>query len=201
MKHIVSSTPIHPSIQRLNSPAAHRFGARWRHSFRLVTGTLACALFAGLALSAQASDPIGIYAFVDKVVLEPNDTAPERIQVWGGFALAKGRGDTYDTAQRGYMYFKLPPGKEDIARKEWSDFKSVEGTSQLIAFGSRHDPKGTVRKPDAKPENPDPHPKGWGLTKVKARDYAPLKELVALQTQKPTSKSAPKTSAKTSTAK
>src|SRR5262245_40679557 len=43
----------------------------------------------------RASDPIGIYAFVDKVVFEPNADKPERIQVWGGFALAEGYGYTY----------------------------------------------------------------------------------------------------------
>src|SRR5262245_32232762 len=32
------------------------------------------------------SDPTGIYARVDKVVLEPNATTPERIQIWGAFA-------------------------------------------------------------------------------------------------------------------
>ena len=37
-----------------------------------------------------ASGPVGIYAMVDKVVFEPNDTAPERIQIWGAFALVDG---------------------------------------------------------------------------------------------------------------
>jgi hypothetical protein len=142
---------------------------------------LALALLAGLALPAAASDPVGIYAFVDKVVFEPSDAAPERVQVWGGFALAQGRGDTYDAARRGYMYFKLRPDQEEVSRKEWADLKDVAGTGQIVAFGSRHDPKGTVRQPNAKPENPDPHPKGWGLSKVRVRDYPPLQQLVALQ--------------------
>ena len=55
---------------------------------------LALGLIAA-TLSAQASDPVGIYALVDKVVYEPNDKAPERVQIWGAFSLAEGRGDGY----------------------------------------------------------------------------------------------------------
>jgi hypothetical protein len=46
------------------------------------------ALLAGAIATARASDPNGIYAFVDRVVFEPDDAKPERIQVCGGFALA-----------------------------------------------------------------------------------------------------------------
>ena len=54
---------------------------------------LLCAIALGMlaAPAAHASDPTGIYGFVDRVVFEPNDTTPERVQVWGGFALAKVR--------------------------------------------------------------------------------------------------------------
>src|SRR5438876_1278444 len=81
--------------------------------------SLTAALLSAGALSSLASDPVGIYAYVDKVVLEPNDTTPERIQVWGGFALAEGGGYEYGKAQPGYMYFKLKPGKEEVCRNEW----------------------------------------------------------------------------------
>ena len=164
---------------------------RWALSCPHRASQVSALILALLALAAgplKASDPIGIYAFVDKVIVEPSDAAPERIQVWGGFALAKGRDADYEAAQRGYMYFKLRPGQEDVCRKEWADLKAVAGTSQLVAFGSRHEPKGTVRKSDAKPENPDVHPKGYGLSKVKVRDYPPLKQLATLQSQKATPK-------------
>jgi len=32
-----------------------------------------------------ASGRIGFYGIVEKVVFEPNETAPERIQIWGAF--------------------------------------------------------------------------------------------------------------------
>src|SRR6059036_1850645 len=66
-----------------------------------------CALF-GLGIGpALASDPVGVYAVVDKVVLEPSEANPERIQVWGAFAIAEGYGYTYKKAERGYLYYKL----------------------------------------------------------------------------------------------
>src|SRR5437870_673605 len=77
---------------------------------------LLAALAGDSALNCVASDPNGIYAFVDKVVLEPSEGAPERIQIWGGFALAEGNGYQYAPAERGFMYFKLKPGKESVCR-------------------------------------------------------------------------------------
>src|SRR5689334_1269098 len=69
--------------------------------------------------NAFASDPTGVFALIDKVVLEPNDTAPERIQVWGAFAVAEQKDrdpnrDAYKAAEKGYLYFSLPSEKADI---------------------------------------------------------------------------------------
>jgi len=62
-----------------------RLPARGNH-LKLVTLLL---LLSGFSASrALASDPVGVYAIVDKVVFEPNETNPERIQVWGAFALS-----------------------------------------------------------------------------------------------------------------
>jgi hypothetical protein len=77
-----------------------------------------------------ASGQAGIYGIVERVVFEPDAQAPERVQVWGAFALIErliqrmmsaydGPNATtvggqfftnYVFAQpkRGYMYFKLP---------------------------------------------------------------------------------------------
>ena len=146
----------------------------------------AAALLAGASSAARASDPTGIYAFVDRVVFEPSETAPERIQVWGGFALAKteNRNDYHD-AERGFLYFKLRAGEEEICQKEWADLKSVAGTSQIVAFGSRNPANPiTLRKTDAKVEKPDVYPKGWGMNKIKPRNYAPINQLIKLQGKK-----------------
>lgn len=148
----------------------------------------AAGLMAGAASTARGSDPIGIYAFVDRVVFEPNEAAPERIQVWGGFALAVPRSKSnyeYRDAERGYMYFKLRAGEEETCKKQWADLKAVAGTQQIVSFGSRYDTTPvSVRKADAKPENPDTYPKSWGMSKVGARDYGPINQLTKLQGKK-----------------
>jgi len=48
---------------------------------------MAIVLLTTVVLTVRASGPAGCYAIVEKVVLEPNDKAPERVQVWGVFAL------------------------------------------------------------------------------------------------------------------
>lgn len=100
------------------------------------------ALFLFIAvLPARASGPIGIYGIVEKVIFEPSESSPERIQVFGAFALVDGgvgnpQGAT--TPKRGYLYFSLPEDRplQEAAKKEWADLKAVAGTGQAIGFGS-----------------------------------------------------------------
>src|ERR1700682_5785768 len=82
---------------------------------------------------ANASGPIGVYALVDKVAFEPNADKPERIRISGVFSVAEETPDNstvYSAPHRGYLYFGLPRGNEDLARREWADLKSVAGTRQ-----------------------------------------------------------------------
>ena len=142
---------------------------------------LATALLVGGA--ARASDPIGGYLIVDKVVLEPADN-PTTIQICGRFDQAKGQhGFDYSDPVRGYLYYKVPSGKEDVCRKEWSDLKKVAGTGQAIGFGSRYDPKtlSKVHKANEKPEAPDAYPVANGLSKLELDDdYEPILSLRSL---------------------
>src|SRR6266702_2245231 len=150
------------------------------NSFKLVT--LLLAVFGVCVGRALASDPVGIYALVDKVVFEPNETHPERVQVWGAFAIAEGYGYTYKNAERGYLYYKVNSDNPTACRNEWADLKAVAGTGQIVAFGSRYGEKGTLRKKEKKPENPDDYPVAMGMTKVKeGKDYEPLKQLAKLR--------------------
>jgi len=160
------------------------------NSLKLVT--LLLAWFGVGAGRALASDPVGIYALVDKVVVEPNETDPERIQVWGAFAIAEGSGYSYKNAERGYLYYKVNSEKPSACRNEWTDLKSVAGTGQIVAFGSRYGEKGKLRKKETRPENPDVYPVAMGLTKVKQKDdYEPLKQLAKLRDAAPRSPDAP----------
>ena len=135
-----------------------------------------------LTSSAQASDPVGIYALVDKVVLEPNEQKPERVQIWGAFCFAEGRGDGYSEPKRGYLYYKLNPENDNVSRKEWADLKMVAGTQQIVAFANRHKDKGDIRKGDDQPKAADVYPLGFGLQKVRENHWnaAPVKALRAL---------------------
>ena len=94
-----------------------------------------------------ASGRIGFYGIVEKVVFEPSEAAPERIQVWGAFAYVDGGASAnvaVSAAKRGYLYFRLAsniPGftsrsQIDATKKEWIDLKAVAGTGQAIGFGS-----------------------------------------------------------------
>jgi len=93
------------------------------------------------AINISASGPAGVFAVVEKVVFEPNEQAPERIQLWGAFAFVAGgiQGSFTAPPQRGYLYFKLPenasPQQREAAKNEWGDLKAVAGTPQGVAFG------------------------------------------------------------------
>ena len=96
-------------------------------------------LAAGVVLSA--SGPMGLYGIIEKVVFEPNESAPQRIQLWGAFAYVEGQSTTglqTSAAKRGYLYFRLPDGAESqltAVKREWADLKAVAGTGQAVAFG------------------------------------------------------------------
>jgi hypothetical protein len=149
----------------------------------LIAMIIACFPLSLLTLKTDAySDAIGIFARVDKVVFEPNAEAPERIQIWGAFALAgRENGNVYRAPQRGYLYYSLKPGKEEVCRKEWADLKAVAGTDQIIGFGMRYQPV-HLRKAEDKPADPDVYPVGYGMAKMSDRgsDYPPIRDLRSL---------------------
>ena len=129
---------------------------------------------------ARASDPVGIYALVEKVVTEPSEGTPQRVTVWGVFALAEGRsGDEYAEPVYGYLHYSADE-KPDAARREWADLKSVAGTGQAVAFGSRYKEKGRVRTATEKPGTPDAYPVAMGVTKLRRDHYGPVRILLEM---------------------
>ncbi|MCU1275938.1 MAG: hypothetical protein JWO48_3369 [Bryobacterales bacterium] len=143
----------------------------------LLTAFTAMALGLG---AAHASDRVAVYALVDKVALEPNADKPERIQIWGVFAMARPNDrDYYEAPQRGYLYFKAPSGKEDLALKEWTDLKGIAGARKVVAFGNRSVMKARVRRSDEKPEAADVYEIDSGVVKVRSdTDYEPIRSLL-----------------------
>jgi hypothetical protein len=136
---------------------------------------LVASVLIGAALAVSplgASDFTGVYAIVEKVVPERLKNVPDtsddrrRIQIWGVFALAEGRGGSvYKPAERGYLYYLCPEGKMATCGNEWSDLKSVAGTGQVVGFGARFLENGRVRKADEEPSAPDVYPIQMGVFK------------------------------------
>jgi len=134
---------------------------------RRTVGLLVAGASMVLTVGLQASDRIGVYAVVEKVVLEPADAPAQRVQIWGAFALSdQNSGSTYLPAQRGYLYYTCPQGKESVCRKEWADLKSMAGTNAGAGFGHRYEPTGRIRKADEKPSAPDVYPIQNGVVRV-----------------------------------
>jgi hypothetical protein len=130
---------------------------------------VACVALLLTATTAIASDPIGIYAIVERVVLEPNDAAPERIQISGVFALAqRNHPDDYRAPERGTLYYSLPGAKaqQNSALAEWADLKKIAGGGQAIGFGSRYIAAGSVRKAGEALKDPDVYPVQMGIVKL-----------------------------------
>jgi hypothetical protein len=149
-----------------------------KHFIAFAGLTIACLLLPA-SLQVFASEMVGIYAIVDKVVFEPDEKAPLRVQIWGTFVTTREA-----TPKRGYMYFQLPgtflrQEANEAAKKEWADLKAVAKTGQAVAFGQRFFPfvhqlqaneyfktLGRVRSAADPPVSPDPYPINIGLSKV-----------------------------------
>lgn len=133
-------------------------------------------LFAILVIGGQrphASGPLGVYGIVDKVVFEPNEQAPARIQVWGVFSVAPYSASgtpVIAPAKRGYLYYKLPADRvvADIVKKEWADLKAAAGSGQAVGFGSSWRPATDVRVRAATetPSMPSDYALNTGIVKL-----------------------------------
>jgi len=146
-----------------------------RHLTRAALIT-AAGLFLFSSVKSTASELVGIYAIVDRVVLEPNEQSPDRIQVWGSFSTSRD-----PAAKRGYLYLRAPFPQElrDAALKEWKDLKAVAGSGQAVAFGQQYfyitqtsvadayfKTLPRVRPASEKPESPDGYPVNIGVSKL-----------------------------------
>lgn len=118
----------------------------------------------------MASDPVGIYAIIDKVELLPNPEHPERVRVWGAFCMADGHGrkfgQYYGPPVRGYLYFTLDEEKPEKCLDQWRDLASVAGKGECVAFGSRYDGQPKVHAAKSEAKEPDPYALGWGVRKM-----------------------------------
>src|SRR5688500_6021172 len=109
------------------------------------TSILSVLVVLVLAVTARASDPIGIYALVDCVVMEPSEGMAERVQVWGVFTTAERQTRSYTEPVRGYLYYALPGDQQEQARTEWADLKRLAGSGEIVGYGNRYKPYGRIR--------------------------------------------------------
>jgi len=129
--------------------------------------------------AAAASYPSGIYARIDKVELGPNETKPQWAKVYGDFILVK-TSARLSEPERGFMYFSLVGGKEDLCRLEWADLKALARPGafdkNVVAFGSAHAEQNDDLARDANSPNvhqagatptPVPYPLNQGLSRLR----------------------------------
>jgi hypothetical protein len=134
---------------------------------RTAIGVMGVSAVLGVAAAVGASVPVGIYAVVDKVVVEPSAAEPQRIQVWGTFALWDDRaGAGYRAPVRGYLYYACSREQIAMCRNEWADLKAVAGKDETVGFGSRSLGAGRVRKNSEAVSAPDTYPIQFGVVNM-----------------------------------
>jgi hypothetical protein len=135
-----------------------------------------------MVAGVKASDPVGVYAIVERVVFEPSESAPKSAQIWGAFtpSVEPPRPSykpeqAYGEVQRGYVYVTCPADKASMCAAEWNDIKSVAGKGDVIGFGTRWGGKLRVRAVSETPASPDTYTSNVGVVKVgKYGDYPTL---------------------------
>ena len=136
----------------------------------------AAVLAAAAVVAIEASGPIAVYARVERVVVDPNPSAPGTIQIWGVFSAGRPqRMNEYLPAARGYLYYTLPgnPEYRKIALREWNDLKALAGSKDILAFGGQYFSVPTVRKGDQPPQSPDEYTLNVGIRNVSNQTSAP----------------------------
>jgi hypothetical protein len=121
-------------------------------------------------VAARASGPLGVVAVIDKVVYEPDGDSPTRVQVWGTFVLAQGRGPlVYGKPEYGSMYYEAGPDMQEQCRSAWADLKKRAGTGVPVGWGDIDGGQkfGRVRRPGEPTADPDPYPVGFGVQELR----------------------------------
>lgn len=148
---------------------------------RTMMAVFAAALLLPVAFPiVHASDPTGAYVIADRVLLEPNESAPERVQIWGTFVLPlRDHRNDYHPPRRGYLYFRLPDVGADLARREWADLKRTAGQRQVVGLGSRYSLRARGRAEHEAPSDPDAYTVAAGLYRIRTEtDYPLIKSLL-----------------------
>lgn len=129
------------------------------------------------------SDQVGVYALIDRVVFHPNKTAPERVEVFGAFAIAQApQGNYYRSPRWGFLAFHLDPKAVDKCRAQWNDLASVAGKGKCIGFGFRYYQKNVRvwQAGERKQVKTSQFQTGMGIRPIRNANYGPVRQLRCL---------------------
>ena len=132
------------------------------------------------------SDPVGVFAVIDKVVLKPDAEKPTECELHGAFAVAEGRNGQYYRAPRWGVLRFGPGSKPEEAARQWRELQSKAGSGEVFAFSSRYEQFGEGTAPVLVVGANDPAPalatygSAMGLHKVGRDGYGPIRELSML---------------------
>ena len=131
------------------------------------------------------SDPVGVFAIVDKVVMKPDAEQPNEVELHGAFAVAEGsRGSYYRAARRGVLRFSAGK-KPDEAVTQWRELQKHAGKGVCVAFSSRWEqfvPQNPLRVEAAggQPGPLAPYGPAMGVSVVQNVHYGPVREIELL---------------------
>jgi hypothetical protein len=150
-------------------------------SFAVVATVLAVAAPVPAPLP---SEPIGVFAILDKVVMKPAEQ-PNEVELHGAFAVAEGsRGNYYRAPRRGVLRFSAGKKPEE-AVAQWRELAKHAGTGVCVALSSRweqHVPQNPLRVAAAGEPTGPPVPYGpaMGVTVMQNVHYGAVRELELL---------------------
>jgi hypothetical protein len=131
------------------------------------------------------SEPIGVFAILDKVVMKPNAEQPTEVELQGAFAVAEGsRGDYYRAPRRGSLRFSAGKKPEE-AVAQWRELQKHAGSGVCVALSTRYEQHAAqsplrVTPPGEPTAPPVPFGPGMGVTVMQNVHYGPVRELELL---------------------
>ena len=151
-----------------------------------IAAVIACLLAAAAIVPLQPSEPVGVFALLDKVVLLPDAERPASVELHGAFAVAEGgRGQYYRAPCTGVLRFAAGSDAAESA-KQWRDLAAQAGKGVVVGFGFRHEMNRDGAAPvrvvagDEPPGTLPPFTTAMGVHVMESAQWGPIRELLLL---------------------
>ena len=129
------------------------------HSRLVVLALVPVTALAFAVTPAVRKDSHGVYGIIDSVIFEPRAGTPDRVQLWGFFAMSDNVGiedgkisyvqvGGFKPPQRGYLYYTVNRRDSVVSRGEWALMKELAGTGAAVSFGGAFPPDDRTVKTD-----------------------------------------------------